>query len=60
MTSLSQYLRAERMDNTQPASFYTPGADSWDDPHLYALRARTIFAKLMEDEPAELDEYDEE
>lgn len=32
MTSLSDYLRAEQADRTEPASFYSPGCDSWSDP----------------------------
>ena len=30
MTMLSQYLQAERPDNTEPASFYVPGATDWN------------------------------
>ena len=29
MTRLNDYLRAERPDETEPASFYIPGADDW-------------------------------
>ena len=29
MTTLSQYLRAERIDRSEPASFYVPGLDDW-------------------------------
>jgi len=29
MTTLSQYLKAERPDTTEPASFYAPGAEDW-------------------------------
>jgi len=29
MTTLSQYLKAERIDRTEPASFYVPGLHDW-------------------------------
>lgn len=29
ITRLSDYLRAERPDETEPASFYVPGAPDW-------------------------------
>lgn len=29
MTTLSQYLKAERIDRSEPASFYVPGIDDW-------------------------------
>ena len=29
MSRLSDYLRAEQPDYTEPASFYVPGAESW-------------------------------
>lgn len=29
MTTLSQYLKAERIDRSEPASFYVPGMDDW-------------------------------
>lgn len=29
MTRLNDYLRAERPDETEPASFYIPGAHEW-------------------------------
>lgn len=31
MTMLSQYLQAERIDKTEPASFHVPGIDDWVD-----------------------------
>ena len=31
MTRLNDYLRAERPDTTEPASFYVPGARSWEE-----------------------------
>ena len=45
MTSLSQYLRAELPDRSEPVSFYIPGASSWFDPRLRALR-RFIVSDL--------------
>jgi hypothetical protein len=29
MTTLSQYLKAERIDRSEPASFYVPGLGDW-------------------------------
>ena len=29
MTTLSQYLQAERIDRSEPASFYVPGISDW-------------------------------
>jgi len=29
MTTLSQYLKAERIDRSEPASFYVPGIKDW-------------------------------
>lgn len=40
MTSLSQYMRAEQVDMTEPVSFHIPGATGWGDPRLKILRAR--------------------
>ena len=40
MTSLSQYMRAERADVTEPASFYVPGALTWITRTL--LNGRTV------------------
>lgn len=40
MTSLSQYLRSEQPDRSEPVTFYVPGAHSWSDPRLNVLRAR--------------------
>lgn len=31
MTTLSQWLRAEELDKTEPAGFYCPGATDWRD-----------------------------
>lgn len=32
VTRLADYLRAEQRDKSEPASFYVPGAQDWDDP----------------------------
>ena len=34
MTRLSDYLHAERPDETEPASFYVPGAPDWRTARL--------------------------
>jgi len=41
MTTLSQYLAAESADKSEPASFYAPGAESWDE-QAGGMRARLI------------------
>ena len=41
MTRLNDYLRAERPDETEPASFYVPGAADWREGRT--KRVRKIF-----------------
>ena len=43
MTSLSQYLKAERIDLSEPAGFYLPGIDDWAD--LRTVRGKAQWAK---------------
>ncbi len=31
MTMISQYLQAERLDKSEPASFHVPGLDDWQE-----------------------------
>lgn len=38
MTSLSQYMSAERPDTSEPCSFYVPGGESWDSWRNRGLR----------------------
>jgi hypothetical protein len=40
VTSLSEYLRAERADPSEPVTFYAPGAWGWDDPNVRARRSK--------------------
>lgn len=49
MTSLSQYMKAEQPDDTEPVTFYAPGARGWDDPRLRGLRGRAIGHLSPED-----------
>lgn len=55
MTSLSQYMRAERADVTEPASFYVPGCESWADygarRKFMGMHGNGIGAKDTDDEP---------
>lgn len=55
MTSLSQYMRAERADVTEPASFYIPGCESWNDPtarrKFHGVRGAGIGSKDTDDTP---------
>ena len=48
---LSQYLMAERMDPTEPASFYVPGLEDWRDLKTRrgraALDARSLEQKEL-------------
>jgi hypothetical protein len=34
MTMLTELLRTEEFDTTEPATFYVPGATGWDDREL--------------------------
>lgn len=45
MTRLSDYLRAERPDETEPASFYVPGAPDWLSVHKGKHPARPTRAE---------------
>jgi hypothetical protein len=36
MTMLTELLRTEEFDTTEPATFYVPGATGWDDKELPA------------------------
>lgn len=56
MTTLSEYLRAERVDNTQEASFYAPGVWGWDDPSLRGYRIRALHAVTDDESEFEGDE----
>ena len=49
MTSLSAYLRMERVDVSLEVTFYAPSATSWADPRLRALRA--MRAEALPDDP---------
>lgn len=40
MTTLSQYLKAERPDNTEPASFHVPGLKDWQQYSTVRGRAK--------------------
>lgn len=44
MTSLSQWLRAEELDKSEPAGFYCPGATDWRDKE--AVRKQTARRTL--------------
>ena len=60
MTSISQYLRAERLDQSEPVDFYVPGVQDWGELHSprgkKKLAARTtaedvrLYPVLEEDE----------
>jgi len=45
---MSQYLRSERPDPTEPVTFYIPGARAWTDPKLQLLRARRTHVTVDE------------
>ena len=48
MISITQYLRMELADRTEPAGFYIPGATDWNDPTIAAIKAR-IARAIIED-----------
>ena len=60
MTLISQWLAAEEPDRTEPASYYRPGPDEWDDLSMRLARGRRlkqlrleieeVYIELMEDE----------
>lgn len=53
MTMLSQYLQAESLDRTEPASFYLPGAEAWDRTRGgYFARHRAATSADDPSEPA--------
>jgi hypothetical protein len=56
MTFLSQYLRAEQPDKTEPAGFYIPGAKDWTE----AVRWRWPRAKRNQSPADELPDPVEE
>jgi len=51
VTSISQWLASEEPDKTEPAGFYSPGADGWDDPTIPLTRAalRARHHKVVEE-----------
>lgn len=62
MTSLSAYLRMERIDVSESVEFYVPGATSWHDPHLRLLHSRRTSVQIdplfpAPSEPDELEEH---
>lgn len=61
MTTLSQYLRAERPDVTEPASFYAPGAESWRQGNKVklglALRSRAPEERMYPVDPEDVVEH---
>ena len=42
MTTLSQYLKAERIDRTEPVDFYVPGLGDWRQ--LKTVRGKAAMA----------------
>lgn len=42
MTMLSELLRTEEFDQTEPATFYVPGATGWDDKELSEKMKRSF------------------
>ena len=42
MTSISQWLAAEEPDKTEPAGYYIPGADEWDEMSRRMLRGKRL------------------
>jgi hypothetical protein len=59
VTGISAYLHMEVPDFTEPASFYAPGASSWD--HLSYLRRSLLFrpGSLVADDSYDGDEPEE-
>lgn len=58
-TLISQYLRWERADRSEPVDFYAPGARDWNDPWLRKYMAERVDGPaeepvLTDDEVREL------
>ena len=47
MTTLAEYLLAERFDHAEPASFYLPGAADWEHRGMDATRYTRIRAAMI-------------
>lgn len=50
MTSLSQYLKAERLDPSGSVSFYVPGVESWDELRTPQGRVKLARRSTAQDE----------
>ena len=50
MTTLSQYLKAERPDMTEPASFYAPGLKDWRQFRTAKGRAAMVLRSRAQEE----------
>ena len=48
MTTLSQYMHAEKPDYAEPASFYVPGADTWSETAHDVHRMRQFGGRRPE------------
>lgn len=60
MTLISQWLAAEEPDKTEPASYYRPGPDEWDDLSLRLARGRRLKQLRQEMEEVYMELSDEE
>lgn len=60
MTSISQWLAAEEPDKTEPAGYYIPGADEWDDMSRKMMNGRRLKQLRMEIEEVYIELLEEE
>lgn len=59
MTSLSEYLRAERFDTSEPAGFYVPGADDWQIGRAPSCSRAYLRWRIRREEQGDLPDLDE-
>ena len=60
MTFISQWLAAEEPDRTEPAGYYIPGAEEWDDIGHRLLRGKRLKQLRLEIEEVYIELLEEE
>lgn len=60
MTSISQWLAAEEPDKTEPAGYYIPGAEEWEDIGRKMINGRRRKQLRLEIEEVYIEILEEE
>lgn len=60
VTTLSQWLAAEEPDLTEPAGYYIPGAEEWDDISRRMVRGKKLKRIRQEMEAVYMELLEEE